>query len=190
MILLTRAPLCLWIFHDRLGGGGQPPPPRSRLLWVGSRSGKKRSIARQNSWRKYIAHFLPQVKTEVTRGHQRSNSGDGFLLLTFDLTKIQRCAWHHRVSLVETVRMVYLVTSKGQLLTLTSGQGQVRSRSRSGRSYCISSDSSRREKHIGVIFKFLAPFSDELLTKNFSWPLMTSSWPEEVNDKNLHLGFH
>ena len=58
--------------RPRAGPGGHPPL-LTRLLGHLATSGRRRSKARQKSFRKYFGHFLGQVKGKVTRGHRRSN---------------------------------------------------------------------------------------------------------------------
>ena len=101
-----------------------------------------------------------------------------FWLITFYLRKIQTWALHHRVTLVETRRMMYSLTSKGQFENLTSGQGQARSWPDPHRSWCISIDAYWQDKRIGASFTVISSFNRELLIKNHRWPLMTSSRPE------------
>ena len=48
-----------------------------------------------------------------------------FIRITFELIKIKNQQWHHRVSLLKTLRMTYDLTLKGQTQNLTSGQGHV-----------------------------------------------------------------
>ena len=56
---LTRALLGLWIFHHLLGGGGCLNTPRlSRLLRIVEQNGKRRSKAREKSFRNHIGHFF------------------------------------------------------------------------------------------------------------------------------------
>ena len=73
-IRLTRAVPVLGAERAVPGGGVQTPPLLTRSLDVVAGNGKKRSKARQKSCRKYISHFLPQVKIEVTRGQKGSKS--------------------------------------------------------------------------------------------------------------------
>ena len=45
-----------------------PPPRLSRLLRIVEQNRKRRSKAREKSFRNRFGHFLAQVKIEVTRG--------------------------------------------------------------------------------------------------------------------------
>ena len=77
---LTRARLGLWIFHHLLGGGvfEHPPPRLSRPLRIVEQNGKRRSKAREKSFRNHIGNFLAQVKIEVTRGQNSKIFQNGF----------------------------------------------------------------------------------------------------------------
>ena len=91
--MLTRALLGLWIFHDLLGGGGvfeHPPPPLSRLLRIVGQNGKRRSKAREKSFRNHFGHFLAQVKIEVTRGQNSKIFQNGFWTIKSLLLKVEQ----------------------------------------------------------------------------------------------------
>ena len=49
-------------------GGCLNTPRLSRLLCIVEQNGKRRSKAREKSFRNHFGHFLAQVKIEVTRG--------------------------------------------------------------------------------------------------------------------------
>ena len=101
---------------------------------------------------------------------------NGFSQITFELREPVTKFWQHRVPLVKTRRNIYILTLKGQFQNLTSGQGHVRSRVGTSRSYCISVDASTQEKHIGTIPSALSLFYQKLEAKNEcdpEWPRMT-----------------
>ena len=76
----------------------------------------------------------------------------------------------------------------GRGQNLTSGQGHLRSRRDLDRSWCISVDASRQEKHIGTNRTALSLFYQKLEEKMH----LTSNdleWREwEVIGSNLHMG--
>ena len=66
--VLTRALLGLWIFHH-LMGGCLNTPRLSRLLRIVEQNGKRRSKAREKSFRNHIGHFFGSGQNW---GHQGS----------------------------------------------------------------------------------------------------------------------
>ena len=68
--ILTRALMGLWNFHHLLWGGVFEHPRLSGLLRIVEQNGKRRSKAREKSFRNTFGHFLSQVKIEVTRGQK------------------------------------------------------------------------------------------------------------------------
>ena len=109
-----------------LGGrprGASRRPHLTRLLGVLARNGKKRSKARQKSFRNYISQFFAKVNIEVTRGHQRSKDPNVFSLITFELGKLEKKFGDHRVPLVETRPNICMLTFfdlRSSLLEVTS----------------------------------------------------------------------
>ena len=75
----------LWIFHHLLGGGGGvfEPPRLSRLVRIVEQNGKRRSKAREKSFRNHFSHFLAQVKIEVPRGQNSKIFQNGFWTIKF-----------------------------------------------------------------------------------------------------------
>ena len=126
---LTRALLGLWIFHHLLGGGvfEHPPPRLSRLLRIIEQNGKRRSKAREKSFRNQFSHFLAHVKIEVTRGQNSKIFQNGFWTIKSLILKVEQRLWYHRVFLVKARRTMYNVTLKGQGQNLTSGQVRAKS---------------------------------------------------------------
>ena len=127
--MLTRALLGLWIFHDLLGGGGGvwTPPRLSRLLRIVEQNGKRRSKAREKSFRNHFGHFLAQVKNEVTRGQNSKIFQNGFWTIKSLILKIEQRFWYHRVCLVKARRTMYNLTLKESMskFDLRSSQGKV-----------------------------------------------------------------
>ena len=70
----------LWIFDHLLGGGGAvfEPPRLSGLLRIVEQNEKRRSKAREKSFRNHFGHFLAQVKIEVTSGQNSKIFQNGF----------------------------------------------------------------------------------------------------------------
>ena len=66
--------------------------------------------------------------------------GKIFVSLTSELHKIGELFEHHCVPLVKPDRLIYFLTSKGQLVNLTPGHLRSRSQSDLSRSCCISDD--------------------------------------------------
>ena len=74
-----------------------PPPagvfehPRlSRLLRIVEQNGKRRSKAREKSFRNHLGHFLPQVKIEVTRGQNSKIFTNGFWRIKSLILKVEQ----------------------------------------------------------------------------------------------------
>ena len=70
---ITHIPAPCWAsgFSTTCWGGGVWTPPRlSRLLRIVEQNGKRRSKAREKSFRNHFGHFLAQVKIDVTRGQK------------------------------------------------------------------------------------------------------------------------
>ena len=124
---LTRALMGLWIFHHLLGGGGCLNTPRlSWLLRIVERNGKRRSKAREKSFRNHFGHFFSQVKIEVTRGQNSNIFQNGFWTIKSLMLKVEQLFWYHRVWLVKARRTMYNLTLKGQDQNwpkVKSGQG-------------------------------------------------------------------
>ena len=59
-------------------GGCLNTPRLSRLLRIVEQYGKRRSKAREKSFRNHFGHFLAQVKIEVTRGQNSKIFQNGF----------------------------------------------------------------------------------------------------------------
>ena len=68
-----------------------PPPPRlSRLLRIVEQHGKRRSKAREKSFRNLFGHFLAQVKIEVTRGQNSKIFQNGFWSIKSLILKVEQ----------------------------------------------------------------------------------------------------
>ena len=81
----------LWIFHHLMGRCLNTPPPRlSRLLRNVEQNGKRRSKAREKSFRNHTAHFLAQVKIEVTRGQNSKIFPNGFWTIKSLILKLEQ----------------------------------------------------------------------------------------------------
>jgi len=100
--------------------------------------------------------------------------GNCFLQITFELKELGQNKWYHRVSLVNSVRTIYLMTLKGHFQNLTSGQGHVVTQYDPGGSNFIWVDAYWRGKHIGAIFSSLSSLYQKLLAKNLCDPVVTS----------------
>ena len=69
----------------------QTPPPRlSRLLRNVEQNGKRRSKAREKSFRNHTGHFLAQVKIEVTRGQNSKIFPNGFWTIKSLILKVEQ----------------------------------------------------------------------------------------------------
>ena len=165
----------LWIFHHLLGGGGgvwTPPPRLSRLLRIVEQNGKRRSKAREKSFRNHFGHFLAQVKIEVTRGQNSKKIQNGFWTIKSLILKVEQRFWYHRVCLVKAHRTMYKLTLKGQGQNLTSGQVRARSLGDPSRSNYTSFDAPCRDKRNDSNPKSLSHLVLKLLEKKL---LVTSS---------------
>ena len=90
-ISLTRALTGLWIFHHLLGGGGCLNTPRlSQLLRIVEQNRKRRSKAREKSFRNHFSHFLVQVKIEVTRSQNSKVFQSGFRTIKSFILKVEQ----------------------------------------------------------------------------------------------------
>ena len=85
-LYLIRALMGLWIFHHLMGGRRVWTPPPLSISAPAHRGtkgkteqkGKRRSKAREKSFRNHICHFFAQVKIEVTRGQNSKILRNGF----------------------------------------------------------------------------------------------------------------
>ena len=91
----------------------------------------------------------------------------GFIRLTFKPFMLQTKYYHHRVSLVETLRSIYMMTLKGQGQNLTSGQGHVEVKVTETGQCCISFDASWREKSSETMRIAVAHFYKKLLAEKY-----------------------
>ena len=88
-MLLTCALMGLCIFHHLLGGCLNTPC-LSRLLRIVEQNGKRRSKAREKSFRNHFGHFLAQVKIEVTRGQISKIFQNGFWTIKSLILKVEQ----------------------------------------------------------------------------------------------------
>ena len=146
----------------------------------------------ESSWNLQLTWVLSNLTSGTPFSLQRSSKSkkvlfreNGFLLITFYLQKPRKWHSYHRFYLVKPVWMIYNMTLKGRFEILRGYKVRSRSRWRWSRSCCISFDPSWRDKDIGIIFMFLSSPSHELLIKKHSWPLMTSSWPQNALQRSL-----
>ena len=183
---LTRALLGLWIFHDLLGGGGgvwtPPPPTLSRLMRIVEQNGKRRSKAREKSFRNHFGHFLAQVKIEVTRGQNSKIFPNGFWTIKSLILKVEQRFWYHRVCLVKARRTMYNLTLKGQGQNLNSGQVRARSLGDPSRSNYTSFDAPCGDKRNDSNPTSLSHLVLKLLAKNCWWPRVTPMTFRGVTD--------
>ena len=163
--ILTRALLGLWIFHHLLGGGvfEHPPPPISAPA---HRRTKRRSKAREKSFRNHFGHFLAQVKIEVTRGQNSKIFQNGFWTTKSLILKVEQRFRYHRVCLVKARRTMYNLTLKGQGQNLTSGQVRARSFGDPSRSNYTSFDAPCGDKRNDNNPTSLSHLVLKLLAKN------------------------
>ena len=84
---------------------------------------------------------------------------------SFEISMLAAKFKHHRVPLIKARRNIYLVTLKGQVKNLTSGQGYVRSHVDLNRSCCISGDASWQEEHNETMPVSVTLFNPEFLAK-------------------------
>ena len=113
-------------FPPPAGGFEHPPPRLSRLLRIVEQNGKRRSKAREKSFRNHFGHFLAQVKIEVTKGQNSKIFQNGFWTMKSLILKVEQRFWYHHVCLVKAHRTMYNLTLKGQGQNLTSGQVRAR----------------------------------------------------------------
>ena len=187
--LLTRALLGLWIFHDLLGGGVWTPPRLSRLLRIVEQNGKRRSKAREKSFRNHFGHFLAQVKIEVTRGQNSKIFQNDFWTIKSLMLKVEQRFWYHRVCLVKARRTMYNLTLKGQGQNLTSGQARARSLGDPSRSNYTSFDAPCGDKRNDSNPTSLSYLVLKLLAKTCWWPRVTSMTFRRVIDEKFHLEY-
>ena len=171
-------------FPRPAGGGGvwTPPPRLSRLLRIVEQNGKRRSKAREKSFRNHFGHFLAQVKNEVTRGQNSKIFQNGFWTIKSLILKIEQRFWYHRVCLVKARRTMYNLTLKGQGQNLTSGQVRARSLGDPSRSNYTSFDAPCRDKHNDSNPMSLSYLVLKLLAKKCWWPRVTSMTFSGVTD--------
>ena len=79
-------------FPRPAGGGGclNTPPRLSRLLRIVEQNGKRRSKAREKSFRNHFGHFLAQVKIDVTRGQKSKIFQNGFWTIKSLILKVEQ----------------------------------------------------------------------------------------------------
>ena len=186
---LTRALLGLWIFHDLLGGGVWTPPRLSRLLRIVEQNGKRRSKAREKSFRNHFGHFLAQVKIEVTRGQNSKIFQNDFWTIKSLILKVEQRFWYHRVCLVKARRTMYNLTLKGQGQNLTSGQVRARSLGDPSRWNYTSFDAPCGDKRNDSNSTSLSYLVLKLLAKKCWWPWVTSMTFRRVIDEKFHLEY-
>ena len=73
-----------------MGGEYLNTPRLSRLLRIVEQNGKRRSKAREKSFRNHIGHFLAQVKIEVTRGQNSTIFRNGFWTIKSLILKVEQ----------------------------------------------------------------------------------------------------
>ena len=165
------------------GGGGVWTPPRlSRLLRIVEQNGKRRSKAREKSFRNHFGHFLAQVKIEVTRGQNSKIFQNGFWTIKSLILKVEQRFWYHRVCLVKARRTMYNLTLEGQGQNLTSGQVRARSLGDPSRSNYTSFDAPCGDKRNDSIPTSLSHLVLKLLAKNCWWARVTSMTFRGVTD--------
>ena len=157
------------------GGGVWTPSPWSRLLVAVEKNKRKRSKAREKSFRNHFGHFLAQVKIEVTRGQNSKIFQNSFSTIKSLILKVEQRIWYHRVCLVKARRSIYKMTLKGQGQSLTSGQVRPRSRDDRNGSYCISLDLPGQDERTDTNPKSLSLFDQKLLANDGWWPRLTSN---------------
>ena len=100
--------------------------PLAQELWQLETIRKKGSIPLETLFLQCAIRFdLRSIvqAPEVIKGQLRHFAETCLSLTILLLAKISKWKYHHRVSLVKPVRMMYGMTSKGQFENLTSGQG-------------------------------------------------------------------
>ena len=176
-------------FPRPAGGGVWTPPRLSRLLRIVEQNGKRRSKAREKSFRNHFGHFLAQVKIDVTRGQNSKIFQNGFSTIKSLIVKVEQRFWYHRVCLVKARRTMYTLTVKGQGRNLTSGQVRARSLGDPSRSNYTSFDAPCRDKHNDSNHTSLSHLVLKLLAKNCWWPRVTSMTFRLVTDSKFHLEY-
>ena len=179
--MLTRALLGLWIFHHLLWGVFEHPR-LSRLLRIVVQNGKRRSKAREKSFRNHFGHFLAQVKIEVTRGQNSKIFQNGFWTIKSLIVKVEQRIWYHRVCPVKAHRTMYNLTLNGQGQNLTSGQVRARSLGDPSRSNYTSFDAPCGDKRNDSTPMSLSHLVLKLLATNCWWPRVTSMTFRGVTD--------
>ena len=171
-------------FPRPAGGGGclNTPPRLSRLLRIVEQNWKRRSKAREKSFRNHFGHFLAQVKIEVTRGQNSKIFRNGFWTIKSLILKVEQRFWYPRVCLVKARRPMYNLTMKGQGQNLTSGQVGARSLSDPSRSNYTSFDAPCGVKRNDSNPTSLSYLVLKLLAKNCLWPRVTSMTFRGVTD--------
>ena len=165
------------------GGGGVWTPPRlSRLLRIVEQNKKRRSKAREKSFRNQFGHFLAQVKIEVTRGQNSKNLQNGFWTIKSLMIKVEQRFWYHRVCLVKARRIMYNLTLEGQGQNLTSGQVRARSLGDPSRSNYTSFDAPCGDKRNDSNPTSLSHLVLKWWAKNCWWPRVTSMTFRGVTD--------
>ena len=110
-----------------------------------------------------------------------------FSKITFDIGKVERWFLHYRVSLVKARGNIYSVTLKGQLQSLTSGQGHLMTQVDANRSYCTSIDASWCGTMSPFSCLYLFSIKRYMQKCDLEWPQMTFSW---VTAQKLYIGHH
>ena len=177
----------------RPAGGGclnTPPPP----VYLGScasleQNGKRRSKAREKSFRNHFGHFLAQVKIEVTRGQNSKIFQNDFWTIKSLILKVEQRFLYHRVCLVKARRTMYNLTLKGQGQNLTSGQVRARSLGDPSRSNYTSFDAPCGDKRNDSNPTSLSYLVLKLLAKKCWWPRVTSMTFRRVIDEKFHLEY-
>ena len=164
------------------GGGVWTPPHLSRLLCIVDQNGKRRSKAREKSFRNHFVHFLAQVKNEVTRGQNSKIFRNGFWTIKSLILKAEQRFWYHRVCLVKARRTMYNLTLKGQGQNLTSGQVRARSLGDPRRSNYTSFDAPCGDKRNDSNPTSLSHLVLKVLAKHCWWPRVTSMTFRGVTD--------
>ena len=176
-------------FPRPAGGGVWTPPRLSRLLRIVEQNGKRRSKAREKSFRNHFGHFLSQVKIEVARGQNSKIFQNDFWTIKSLILKVEQRFWYHRVCLVKARRTMYNLTLKGQGQNLTSGQVRARSLSDPSRSNYTSFDAPCGDKRNDSNPTSLSYLVLKLLAKKCWWPRVTSMTFRRVIDEKFHLEY-
>ena len=72
------------------GGGVFEHPPVYLGSCASEQNGKRRSKAREKSFRNHFGHFLAQVKIEVTRGQNSKIFQNGFWMIKSLIVKVEQ----------------------------------------------------------------------------------------------------